>query len=64
MKVKINKNKIKQISNLDMQFTYDYFLYMIKIVDFLATHNKNYTKEQYNYILDLQSILESLEVFK
>jgi len=29
-----------------------------EIVDWLATHNKNYTKEQYYKILDLQEILE------
>ena len=29
-----------------------------EIVDWLLTHNKNYTKQQYNKLLDLKEILE------
>lgn len=28
------------------------------ILQYLATHNKNYTKKQYNYILELKELLE------
>lgn len=31
------------------------------IVDYLATHNKNYTKKQYNCIMDLQELLQEKE---
>ena len=62
IKIKINKKKIQQSSNLDFSFTYDYLLYMNKIIDILARHNKNYTKEQHNYIMDLQSIIEAIEI--
>lgn len=34
------------------------------IVYFLSTHNKNYTKEQYFKIIDLQEKIESLEDLK
>lgn len=30
-------------------------------IDFLESHNKNYTKQQYYTILDLQEIIENLE---
>lgn len=32
------------------------------IMEHLTTHNKNYTKTQYNYILELQQILEDFKI--
>lgn len=34
--------------------------YMREAVDFLMTHNKNYTKKQYYFIEDLQQIINAI----
>ena len=34
---------------------------MIQIIDYLESHNKNYTKKQYFNILDLKEISEELQ---
>lgn len=44
-----NKNIYELLQNID------------KITDFLYTHNKNYTKEQYYNILDLIDTIEELK---
>lgn len=44
-----NKNINELIQNID------------KITDFLYTHNKNYTKQQYYNILDLVDIMQELK---
>lgn len=30
-------------------------------IDFLVTHNKNYTKEQYQKILEIESIIKNIK---
>ena len=44
-----NKNINELLQNID------------KIIDFLYTHNKNYTKQQYYSIIDLVDIIEELK---
>lgn len=43
----IDNNKIAQIKKLNY------------IIDFLYTHNKNYTKKQWDCIIELKEIIES-----
>lgn len=40
----------------------DVYFYFSNMLDWLESHNKNYTKEQYNRILTLQEISSCLEV--
>ena len=41
---------------------YDFLYKMIELIDFLESHNKNYTKEQYYKILDLQELIKTLGI--
>ena len=55
MKIKVNEQELKkELAYLSP----DDLLYTLKSnVDFLESHNKNYTKEQYYKICELQSFL-------
>lgn len=44
-----NKNTVELLKNID------------NIIYFLYTHNKNYTKTQYNNIINLIDIIEELK---
>ena len=44
-----NKNVYELLENID------------KIIDYLYSHNKNYTKQQYYNIIDLIDIVEELK---
>jgi hypothetical protein len=39
----------------------DLLYYLNNLLDYLTTHNKNYTKEQYNKIILINDIIKSLE---
>lgn len=62
LKLKINKEKLLNDVGLEFRHDYDILLYLIKSVDYLETHNKNYTQRQYQQILDIKYILDSLEI--
>ena len=62
LKLEINKNKLLNDVGLEFAHDYDILLYLIKSIDYLETHNKNYTKQQYQQILDIKYILDCLEV--
>ena len=59
--MKINHNEMEKrglkFDNID-----DIFFYFSNMLDWLESHNKNYTKEQYNRILTLKEICDCLEV--
>lgn len=38
----------------------DLLYYLDSLLDYLTTHNKNYTKEQYNKIVLINDIIKSL----
>ena len=40
----------------------DALYYIIKHLEFLESHNKNYTKEQYNKIIDLLDIIKAIKI--
>ena len=52
----MDKNKIE----LDKGYNNDTISKLKDLVYYLKTHNKNYTKEQYYRILEIEEILESL----
>lgn len=58
--MKINREKMERygysFENLE-----DVYFYAYHCVDYLQSHNKNYTKEQYNRIIALKDIFEFLE---
>lgn len=39
----------------------DIYSYISGLVDWLESHNKNYTKEQYRRIVSLKEILDSID---
>ena len=54
-----NKKLLKDIDNLKINFDEPSKAEQIKdILQYLATHNKNYTNKQYYYILELKELLE------
>ena len=59
--MKINKKEI--LKNIGIEFTNndDYLLYMINLIDYLESHNKNYTKEQYFKISELKEMINNIK---
>lgn len=59
--MKINHNKMEKcgfkFNNIE-----DVFFYLSNMLDWLESHNKNYTKAQYDRILTLKEICDCLEV--
>lgn len=59
--MKINLEKMERygysFENLE-----DVYFYFSGMLDYLESHNKNYTQAQYNKIVALKDILECLEV--
>ena len=39
----------------------DVYLYIVSLVNYLESHNKNYNKEQYSQIDALKEILEAID---
>lgn len=60
--MKINYKKILENTGLDFENKEDLYFYIKNTIDFLESHNKNYTKEQYHRIIDLKEILENIEM--
>ena len=52
---KLLKNTGCSFNNWD-----DLLYYLNNLLDYLTTHNKNYTKEQYNKIVLINDIIKSL----
>lgn len=60
--MKINYNVINEITGAGLMRPAAVLHYMRSLLDWLYTHNKNYTKEQYYKIEELKIILDNLEV--
>lgn len=60
--MKINYKKILENTGLNFENKEDLYFYIKNTIDFLESHNKNYTKEQYHRIIDLKEILENIEM--
>lgn len=41
---------------------YPIICYLQNQIEFLATHNKNYTKKQYNAIMEIKEIIDAMEI--
>ena len=61
MDLEINKIKIQEETGIKEMEDIDYLFYILANIDWLLAHNKNYTKEQYKRLLDIQSILMNIE---
>lgn len=59
--MKINYNEINQKTRLGLMNAAEILHYMSGAIDYLYTHNKNYTKTQYYKIEDLKNIIDSIK---
>ncbi len=62
MILKLRKDKILNETGIKEMEDIDYLFYIIEEVDFLLSHNKNYTKKQEQILTDIKSILDNVEV--
>lgn len=62
LKLKINASKIAYNTGLSFDDAEEYWAYILRQLEFLATHNKNYTKKQFFRISDIKEILENMEI--
>lgn len=58
--MKINYNEINEKTRLGLLRASEVLHYMQSVIDYLYTHNKNYTKNQYYKIEDLKNIIDSI----
>jgi len=61
--MKVDYNKIKKNTGLDFESFSDLYFYVEHHIEYLMTHNKNYTKEQMSRIDDLHEIIESIDIW-
>lgn len=59
--MKINYNTIAENTGIMFENSNDLLLFIKNEIDYLFTHNKNYTSEQYNKIIDLKEIIDNIE---
>lgn len=62
MILKLRKDEILKETGIKEMEDIDYLFYIIEEVDFLLSHNKNYTKKQEQILTDIKSILDNVEV--
>jgi hypothetical protein len=58
--MKINFNKINESTLLGLMTKAEILHYVDSAINYLYTHNKNYTKEQYYRIEDLKHIIDNI----
>lgn len=58
--MKINYNELNKKTRLGLLTKAEIFHYVRAVVDYLYTHNKNYTKTQWYKIEDLKNIIDSI----
>ena len=58
--MKIDNERLSHIG-LNFENGQDAIFYLASLLDWLKSHNKNYTQEQYYKILDCLEIVESME---
>ena len=59
--MKINYEKLNQATNGGYFRPSAVLMSIRKDIEFLYTHNKNYTKSQWETILDLKEIIDNIE---
>lgn len=60
--LKINNEKLMKNTGMEFETIEDAFFYVIRHLEWLESHNKNYTQNQYGRICDLKEIFESIEM--
>jgi hypothetical protein len=58
--MKININEINKKTRLGLMNKNEVLHYITGVIDYLYTHNKNYTKVQYYKIEDLKNIIDCI----
>ena len=58
--MKINYNEINKRTRLGLLNKSEVLHYVAGVIDYLYSHNKNYTKEQYYKIEDLKNIIDCI----
>lgn len=58
--MKINYNKINAETGRGIFDKNELLHYVSRVIDELESHNKNYTKKQYNQINELKIIIDSI----
>jgi hypothetical protein len=56
-----DKKSIFEYTGLNFETDHDVILYLVRHLEFLSAHNKNYTKEQEKRLYDVESIIYCLE---
>lgn len=59
--MKINMNKVKE-NGFEFSSEENTLEYIKRKLEFLESHNKNYTKEQYYIVCDLLSLVNCVEM--
>ena len=59
--MKINMNKVKE-NGFEFSSEENTLEYIKRKLEFLESHNKNYTKEQYYIVCDLFSLVKCIEM--
>ena len=63
MDITIDFEKLERLTDIDTINPVE-ILYIAKItLDYLASHNKNYTKKQYHFIDRIKGIVESINIY-
>lgn len=61
--MKINNEQLKSNTGLSFESFTDMFYYAESHLEWLKTHNKNYTKEQEGRIDDLYEMIKAIDVW-
>lgn len=59
--LELNREKLDYY-DFDFETETDCYFYVRSLIDYLATHNKNYNSEQYERIEILKDIFDSIDV--
>lgn len=59
--MKINYDKINYETRAGLTRKEAVLHYAQRLIEYLESHNKNYTKAQYEFICELKSIIDSIE---
>lgn len=62
MELKLNKNKICAETGIREMEDICYLWYITEKLDYLLSHNKNYTVKQYGILTEIKTILDNIEV--
>ena len=64
MDFKINYENILNDTGIKFDDIYSLLYFLQNNIDYLFTHNKNYTKTQYNKIIDLKEIINNISIYE